>query len=117
MPILTLSDASLAFGHVALLDRAELKIEPGERVALIGRNGSGKSSLLQVLAGAARFDDGEVWTQPGLRVAHVSQEPLLDPASSVFDAAVAGVGGGRELLSEYHALTRRLAAESDPALL
>lgn len=54
MPYLTLSDASLAYGHVPLLDHASFQLDPGERVALIGRNGSGKSSLLRALAGQAR---------------------------------------------------------------
>ena len=70
MPYLILSDASLAFGHVPLLDHAELQLDGGERVALIGRNGTGKSSLLSALAGCGGLDDGKVWQQPGLRVGH-----------------------------------------------
>ena len=69
MPYLTLDNGCLAFGHVPLLDHADFQLDPGERVALIGRNGSGKSSLLAALAGRAHLDDGEVWTQPGLRSA------------------------------------------------
>ena len=63
MPYLILSDASLAFGHVPLLDHADFQLDAGERVALIGRNGTGKSSLLSALAGCGALDDGKVWLQ------------------------------------------------------
>ena len=74
MPLLTLDRISLAYGHVPLLERADLRIEPGERVALIGRNGSGKSSLLKIVAGEVPPDAGTVWRTPGLRVARLAQE-------------------------------------------
>ena len=78
MAILSLSNAHLAYGHVALLDGAGLSFESGERLALIGRNGTGKSSLLRVLAGTERLDDGLLQQQQGLRVIYVPQEPELD---------------------------------------
>ncbi len=108
MPLVTLDGACLAFGHVALLDHADLVIEPGERVGLIGRNGAGKSSLLGILAGEIAADDGRLWRQPGLRLACVAQEPVLDPDATVFDAVAAGLGAQATLLHEYHELSRRL---------
>ncbi len=112
MPYLKLSAACLAYGHVPLLDHADFQLDPGERVALIGRNGTGKSSLLAALAagnGRGRLDDGEIWVEPGIRVAYVPQEPPFEPAQSVFQAVVSGMGESSALLSEYHEVSHRMA--------
>ena len=83
MPLLTLTGAQLAYGDLPLLDSASFALEAGERVGLIGRNGSGKSSLLSVLAGTVALDDGELKRTEGLRVARVEQEPSLPHAPSL----------------------------------
>jgi ABC transport system ATP-binding/permease protein len=103
MPLLTLTDAHLAYGHVALLDKASLALEPRERVALIGRNGTGKSSLLKILAGLELPDDGNLQTQRELRRAYVEQEPAFDDAVTVFDAVADGVSQARALRAMYEA--------------
>ncbi len=86
MTLIALKDAELAFGLTPLLDRASLAIDDGDRIGLIGRNGTGKSSLLGVLAGKLPLDDGEVQHKPGLRIALVEQEPELPAAPTVRDS-------------------------------
>ena len=91
MALLSLLDAQLAFGHFALLDHTDFSLEPNERVGLIGRNGAGKSSLLKIFDGMHAFDDGAMHIQNGVRIAYVAQEPILDSASSVFEAVSVGL--------------------------
>ena len=91
MALITLLDAQLAFGHVALLDHATFSLETNERVGLIGRNGAGKSSLLKILGGMAQADDGARHMQQGIRIAYVAQEPDLDPLATVFEATSFGL--------------------------
>ena len=109
MPLLQLSEVSLAYGHVPLLDHVDLVVEPGERIGLIGRNGTGKSSLLKVIEGRAHADDGSVWLQPNQRLASVPQEPLFADNQTVFDAVAEGVGG-RDALDHDWTLNHRVEA-------
>ena len=108
MPLLTIENAFLAFGHFALLDRASWVIEPGTHLGLIGRNGAGKSSLLKVLAGEYPPDDGVVWRQPGMKLGYVPQEPVLDPAHTVYEAVATGLGEASRLLLDYHVVTHKM---------
>ncbi len=101
MALLTLADAQLAYGHVPLLDRAALSMETGERIALIGRNGAGKSSLLKILAGLEKVDDGTLQLQTGLRRVYVAQEPQFTPGGTVFDAVAEGVAEARVLRERF----------------
>ena len=118
MPLVQLSQVCLAYGHVPLLDHVELVIEPGQRIGLIGRNGTGKSSLLRVMAGESDPDDGKVWCAPGLKLASVSQEPDFRPGQSVFETVAEGLGQGTQLLVDYHAVAHALAdAHEDATLL
>jgi ATP-binding cassette subfamily F protein uup len=103
VPLLQLSEVSLAYGHVPLLDHADLVVEPGEHIGLIGRNGTGKSSLLRIVEGRARADDGKVWVAPGLRIASVEQEPAFEERHTVFEEVARGVGDARQLMLDYHA--------------
>ena len=101
MALITLLNAQLAFGHVALLDHTGFSLETNERVGLIGRNGAGKSSLLRILGGLAKADDGTLQVQQGTRIAFVEQEPALDPNATIFQAASAGLAGVIALREQY----------------
>ena len=117
MAVISLSSAQLAFGHVALLDHAEFSLETTERVGLIGRNGTGKSSLLKTISGKFKLDDGLLVMQQGIKIAYVEQEPTFDPAMSVFDAVAAGMGEQATMLAEYEALTGQFGQGDDDALM
>ena len=101
MALITLLDAQLAFGHVALLDHADFSLESSERIGLIGRNGAGKSSLLKILGGLSKPDDGSMQVQQGLRIAYVAQEPLLDAQATIFQAACVGLETAIALREQY----------------
>jgi len=83
LPLFTLAGAELHYGDLPLLDRAALAMEAGERIGLIGRNGTGKSSLLGILAGTVALDDGELKKTDGLRIVRVEQEPAVPEDSGV----------------------------------
>ncbi|MFL6665292.1 MAG: ATP-binding cassette domain-containing protein [Rhizobacter sp.] len=101
MAVLSLSNAHLAYGHAALLDDTGFSLEAGERLGLIGRNGAGKSSLLKIVAGLEKPDDGLLQITQGVRIRYVPQEPLFDAGLSVFDTVAAGVSEARTLRRQY----------------
>jgi len=125
VPLLTISSASLAFGDLPLLDEASFSLEPGERIGLIGRNGTGKSSLLGAIAGTVALDDGEIRKRDGLSVTLVSQEPevpersaapvhVLEKFLHLFDLDAPPVSGGER---KRAALAHAFALEPDLLLL
>lgn len=110
MPLISLDKVCLAFGHHVLLDQLDLQVELGERIALIGRNGGGKSSLLRIMADEIKPDDGKVWRAPALKLAYVSQEPELDGASTIFQEVSNGLGTIRQVLLDYHEVSHSLSS-------
>ena len=113
MNILQAENLCFAVGHVALLDKASFQLDAGERVGLIGRNGAGKSSLLKILAGVQKADDGQIVLQNGLKTVYVPQENFFDPAATVFDAVSEGLGGLRDVLRRYHAVLSELERQPE----
>ena len=117
MALLGLQDVSLAFGGPALLSHADFSIERGERVCLLGRNGTGKSSLLKVLDGSIVPDTGTVVRLTGMSVARLEQEIPDDVHGSIFDVVAAGLGPSGALLAQYHHASVRVATDhSEKAL-
>ena len=114
-PLLTLDQVSLAYGTQPLLDRADLQIDPGERVCLVGRNGTGKSTLLKVLAGEVQPDDGQIWRRDGLGIAYLPQDVPVSGERTVFETVTEGVGELARTLQAYHVAARRLAAGDEAA--
>jgi len=105
MSLLRLDNVSLAYGHLPLLAHVDFQIEPGERVCLVGRNGTGKTTLLRVITGDAAPDEGEIWRMETLRVAHLEQEIPPDTDQTIFEVVAGGLGQLGTLLTEYHNLS------------
>ena len=101
MAVLSLSNAHLAFGHVALLDNAAFSLEAGERLGLIGRNGAGKSSMLKIIAGLEKLDDGLLQMTQNVRICYVPQEPVFDAGHSVFEVVSEGVAEAKTVRQQY----------------
>lgn len=104
MPLIRLTNVSIAYGTHALLDNAAFQLDAGERVGLLGRNGEGKSTLMKIVAGDVHADHGEIWQQPELRIAWLEQSPVLDESHSIYQAVADGLGTLGQLIVDYHAL-------------
>jgi ATP-binding cassette subfamily F protein uup len=109
VPLLALQRLGLAFGHLPLFEGADLQLEPGERIALIGRNGAGKSSLLRVIAGESPPDAGTIWREPGLRVSRLDQDVPAAGDRTVFEEVASGLGELGSLVAAYHQAAARIA--------
>jgi ATP-binding cassette subfamily F protein uup len=105
MSLIRITDLSIAFGVQPVLDRAQFQLDPGERVGLIGRNGEGKSTLLKAIAGAIHPDAGEIWRQPGIRIALLEQAPSLPEQATIYDAVADALGDIGHWIGEYHRLS------------
>lgn len=112
MPLITIDNLSIAFGHVALLDKTSFSLDKGERVCLLGRNGEGKSTFLKILNGEIHADDGKLDIQSGCRLAYLAQEPDFDPQDTVYQATAQGLGEVGRLVSEFHQLTAHPAPDA-----
>ena len=116
MPLLRLSNISIAYGTHALLKNADFQLDAGERVGLLGRNGEGKSTLMKIIAGNVLPDHGDIWRQPELRLAWLEQSPDLPDDATIYDAVAGGLGELGEWITRYHALTLSMDYDDDKAL-
>ncbi len=111
--LLKFTDVSLAYGAMPLLDKISWQIARGERVCIIGRNGTGKSSLLRIVKGDRLPDDGSVWRAPGLKIGELPQELPVADGRTVFDVVAEGLDGVGALLAEYHHLSMNIVTDED----
>ena len=117
MSLLGLQDVSLAFGGPTLLSHADFIIERGERVCLLGRNGTGKSTLLKVLDGSLAPDSGTAVRLTGLSVTRLEQEIPDQVSGTIFDVVAAGLGATGALLSQYHHASAQVAHDASARAL
>jgi len=117
MALLTLRNLHLSYGDPPLIDGIDLSIEAGERICLLGRNGEGKSTLLRLIAGELKADDGERVVSQGVRIARLTQEVPEQLHGSVFEVVADGVGATAELIKQYHAATHALADDAGEAAM
>ena len=108
MPLIRLSNVSIAFGTHLLLDNAAFQLDAGERVGLLGRNGEGKSTLMKIIAGDIYADHGDIWQQPELRIAWLEQSPTLEGDDTIYDAVAGGLGELGALIVKYHELLHHM---------
>lgn len=116
MPLLSVERLHFALGTRVLLDHVNLTVESGERIALIGRNGMGKSTFMKILAGITRADEGEVRLESGARTAYLQQDPHMDSAASVYATVAEALGGIEKTLTAYHACIDQLSAGDDSVM-
>jgi len=116
MPLLRLTNISIAYGTHALLKNADFQLDAGERVGLLGRNGEGKSTLMKIIAGNVLPDHGDIWRQPELRLAWLEQSPDLPEEATIYDAVAGGLGELGEWITRYHALSLSMDYDDDKAL-
>lgn len=116
MPLLRLTNVSIAFGTHALLNNADFQLDAGERVGLLGRNGEGKSTLMKIIAGSIHADHGDIWQQPELRLAWLEQSPDLPDDATIYDAVASGLGELGAWITRYHHLSLTMDYEDEKAL-
>jgi ATP-binding cassette subfamily F protein uup len=113
MSLIRIQEGCLAFGHVPLMDHVELNVSNRERLCLIGRNGTGKSTLLNVLAGEQILDSGQVWRSDGCRIAKLAQEVPGTATATLFEIVAEGLGNHSQLLARYHQASQAFADGGD----
>ncbi|MCD4779778.1 MAG: ATP-binding cassette domain-containing protein [Candidatus Omnitrophica bacterium] len=117
MALISLQNIRLAFGGPLLFDQVNLQLEPGERVALLGRNGVGKTTLMKVIVGQVSLSAGKISYQKGIKITHLAQEVPIDLTGNIFDIVISGLGEQARTVADYHHVSQRLHHEQSPGLL
>jgi len=117
MALLTIDHVSVAYGHLLLLDDVAMQVDAGERICILGRNGTGKSTLLRIISGEQVPDAGTIWRQPALRVARLEQDVPLSAHRPVFDVVADGLGTLSDLVKAYHHAAVDVTERGDAASL
>ncbi|MFT7651250.1 MAG: ATP-binding cassette subfamily F protein uup [Limisphaerales bacterium] len=113
MPLLQLQKANLAFGHVDLLSDVDLVVNANEKVCLIGRNGTGKSSLLNTIIGEQPLDSGNIWLEDGIKIAKLAQEVPDGDDQTLYETVTSGLGNLSKLLADFHHVSQNVADDAD----
>ena len=116
MPLLTLKDVSLAYGNLSLLEKVNFNISSGERICLVGRNGTGKSTLFRVISDIIQPDEGDVWRQDTLKISYLEQEVPADTSQTIYEVVSEGLGHIGQILIEYHNLAQAMDQATDQAI-
>lgn len=116
MPLLRLSNVSIAYGTHALLKNADFQLDAGERVGLLGRNGEGKSTLMKIISGNIYADHGDIWRQPELKLSWLEQSPDLPDDATIYDAVADGLGELGHWITRYHSLSLTMDYEDEKSL-
>ena len=116
MPLLTLKDVSLAYGNLSLLEKVNFNISSGERICLVGRNGTGKSTLFRVISDIIHPDEGEIWRKDTLKISYLEQEVPADTSQTIYEIVSAGLGHIGEILIEYHNLAQVIDHSADTSI-
>ncbi|GAA6173906.1 ABC transporter ATP-binding protein [Colwellia sp. KU-HH00111] len=111
MELLRIANGELAFGEDKILDKADLSVQTGERICLVGRNGAGKSTLMKVLMGLQNLDDGQILKSSTMQLAMLEQDPPESSDSTVFDYVAQGVKENAELIRRYHGLIHLISED------
>ncbi len=111
MSVLSIKNIQVSFGGPAILDNITLKIQPKERIGLLGRNGAGKSTLMKLIAGEILADSGEINKSSSLRVARLVQDVPTGTVGTIFQVVASGLGDLTPLLESYHEVLKSISED------